>query len=355
MIYLNQADIPLDTWKRYGNTPIDDCLLSGEIASNHINTEVFEQKLSQYLGVDRTVAVNSGTAALHLALLAHNIGRGDRVVLPVTTFVGTVNAVMYTGATPVFADVDPETWLITPETMPELTQTVKAIIPVHLYGSVCNIHGIKRFKKIIIEDCAEALGAQHEDAKVGTMGDVSCFSFNGNKIITTGGGGLIRASSNTDWYIKTSRQSDIDEWLYDGVGYNYRMPALNAALGLIQIDNLDKYVAQKQRINAIYREELPEIKFQGATPDCIPSWWYTAGIFPDGINIPEFQAKLQGKGIPTRRVFRPLTHSKPFAVKKKFSVAEMLWKRGLCLPSSVKNSSNDVYKICETIKEEIGR
>ena len=300
-----------------------------------IDVQNFEIAIGGYLGVDKCVATNSGTSALHLALLACGIGRGDKVVVPATTFIATANAVSYTGAKVILQDVHRKTWCLNGE-----IKKCNAVILVALYGNSSLNIDIKQ-PAYCVYDSAENLN------RVGTNDNqiFVCYSFNGNKTITTGGGGLITALGGAR--LDTIR-SMINPGSYDGVGYNYGMTALSARLGLEQIKLLDSHNEKKRRFNKIYRENLKHrLTFQDVTG----TPWMTAALFPAGTDIPKLQSSLQTMGIPTRRVFEPLNRFKPYRDGKTYPVAEDIWQRGLCLPSSVRNSEGDIHEICQKIKK----
>jgi perosamine synthetase len=303
----------------------------------------FERKMADFLGVNDCVAVNSGTSALFLSLLACGIGPEDEVVVPATTFVATANAVLMTGAKVVLCDVDKDSWLLDWASNIELVYhpVLEAIVPVSLYGNTFN-EDVSFFRVNVIVDNSEALGNPRVN------GDYFCYSFNGNKTITTGGGGLI-IGANLD-----KIREIINPGSYDGLGYNLGMPALNARLGIEQLKNADRYIAKKNRFNEIYRSELDGfVTLQESSHNADSSWWMTACLFPEHINIDELRGKLLYDGIPTRRIFRPLNHYAHLKDAKTYPVAEYLYEHGLCLPSSVRNSEDDIYIICEIIKKYI--
>ena len=294
-----------------------------------IDVQRFELAMGRYLGVDQCVAVNSGTSALFLALKACGIGKGDKVLVPTTTFIATANAVSHAGAKVVLTDVHPETWC-----MFSNYEKVEVVMPVLLYGNSKMTLNMRN-DTVVILDAAESSYSKYECA------DYVCFSFNGNKNITTGGGGLVYGD-NLDLIRKM-----IDPGHYNGVGYNYGMTALSARLGLEQLPLLKEHLKKKKRFNYIYRKNLKHrLQFQDVTG----TPWMTAVLFPAGTDIPNLQVILQAKGIPTRRVFPPLNHYKPYRDGKVHPVAEDIWGRGLCLPSSVRNSEEDIYRVCQTIK-----
>jgi len=353
MIHLDSANI----------TDLEIECVTGALRMCGISTssplvDEFEKAMKDYLGVSDCIATNSGTSALHLALIACGIGPEDEVIIPALTFKATENAVRYTGAMPVVVDVDPEMWNLD---FDEIDQAInawtKAIIPVDLYGNPHDDHiggrsyhwldkNMKLMKQTLplVIDASESLGAQSMGVLIGhahvpSNYPFTCFSFNGNKIMTTGGGGLL-IGENLD-----SIREKIHPGDYEGMGYNYRMTGLSAALGLAQLERLEGFLVKKLMFNAIYREELRGlVRFQKATPDSEPSWWLTACLFPEEIDIPDLQTKMKGKGIPTRRIFKPLAD---------LPNARYIYDHGLCLPGSTLNTGDDILEACKTIKELI--
>jgi perosamine synthetase len=210
----------------------------------------FEEKFAQYVGSKRAVSTQSGTAALHMALYQLGIGEGDEVIVPSLTFIATINPVLFVGAKPVIVDVDPITWNIDPQEIKKaITKKTKAIIPVHLYGSVCNIDEIieiaRENKLLVIEDATESLGATYKGRQTGTFGDFGCFSFNGNKLITTGGGGMIvsnnqKQAEHVKFLVNQARNTS-KGYYHPEVGFNYRMTNIEASLGLAQLEKIDKF------------------------------------------------------------------------------------------------------------------
>jgi len=305
----------------------------------------FEIAMARYLGVSGCIATNSCTAAMHLALMECGVGSGHELIIPALTFVATRNVIEYVGAKPIISDVDLETWCITDKTIPRKGKIPKGIISVDLFGNPVGIN--KEFIKLafsnlfgnqffLISDSAESLGTKDPyDESV----DYLCYSFNGNKTMTTGGGGLLIGENLN--YIREK----INPGHYNGIGYNYRMTGLSAALGLAQLKRLPEFLKKKRRFNEIYRNELDElVTFQKATPDSNPSWWFTACLFPEHIHIAELQNKLLEHHIPTRRIFKPLAD---------LPNANYIYKHGLCLPSSTLNTEEDIYQICKVIKQLI--
>ena len=315
------------------NIYLDECSLDYIPSTNGIDVQNFEIAIGKYLGVDKCVATNSGTSALFLALKACGVGKGDKVLVPATTFIATANAVSYTGARVVFTDVGEDTWCMHKVLV---GKKIKAVVPVTLYGNY-NMTMEGAVDKFYIIDAAENIDQLKQ---VGPF-NAYCYSFNGNKYITTGGGGLI-VGDNLD----EIRQM-INPGTYNGIGYNYGMTALSARLGLEQLKLLDSHKEKKTKFNQIYRENLKHrLTFQQVTG----TPWMTAALWPKGTDIVDTQQRLREMGIPTRRVFEPLNHFKPYMDGKTYPVAEDIWRRGLCLPSSVRNSEEDIYEVCQKIK-----
>ncbi|OPY77519.1 MAG: putative pyridoxal phosphate-dependent aminotransferase EpsN [Syntrophorhabdus sp. PtaU1.Bin058] len=324
----------------------------------------FEEKFAGYLNIRKAVSTQSGTAALHMALYEMGIGDGDEVIVPALTFVATVTPVIYVNARPVFADVERDTWNIDPKEIERcLSSRTKAIIPVHLYGNPCNMDAImkiaEKYKLLVIEDATESLGAVYGGRYTGTIGDLGCFSFNGNKTITTGGGGMVVGDDeNRLDHIKFLVNQARDEsrgYYHPEIGFNYRMTNIEAALGLAQMERLGIFSEKKRRFSEIYREELDntlDVSFQGQYGGAASSWWLTCVTFSEKTDLPSLQKALREKGVPTRRVFMPVTEFPPFANDDHvFTNSREIYERGLCLPSSTLNSEDDVYYVCKTLKE----
>ena len=306
----------------------------------------FEMAMADYLGVKEVLATNSGTSALHLALIGCGVSPGDKVALPVLTFAATASVIKYMGANPIFSDVDLDTWCILPQSFLEHFNAFKDkfIMPVDLYGNLVDLMKLECSKLIL--DSAESLGARGKN-----WANYTCYSFNGNKIMTTGAGGLL-IGYNLDWLRELSTQAKLPGGCHFAVGYNYRMAGINAALGLSQLRKLPYFLERKRTINQIYKRELSSyLRFQLATPGTNPSWWMTAALWPFGTDINSTQKLLFGKGIPTRRIFRPLNQSEPFKDGRSYPVAEDIYNRGLCLPSSTLMTNEDVYEVCKILKE----
>ena len=335
MIYLDEPNI--SRWEY-----LKAAMMVNDPSTRGVLTEKFESAMADFLGVRFAIATNSGTSALHLALLVSGVIPENTVFLPALTFVATANAVSYCGARVGLLDVDRKTWVLTEDTI----QKGGKNLAVNSYGNPPRV-------STMVEDAAEGLGAVNRNQEP----FIKTYSFNGNKTLTTGGGGLVVTNNKrTALRIKDlSTQARLMNGTHHSVGFNYRMPGLNAALGLVQIKHLPGMVDKQRYFNSIYRAELSGImEFQEATPGTDPSWWFTAGLFPEGTDIPRLQVELSKKGVRTRRVFRPLSDSVPYMDDpEKFPNAYTIYRRGLCLPRSLRNSVADIYRVCEIIRRTV--
>jgi len=275
---------------------------------------------------------------------------------------------MYVGATPVFIDVDSQTWNIAiKEIEKNITKKTKAILPVHLYGNPCSMDEVmkiaKKYNLFVIEDATESLGAQYKGIHTGTFGDMGCFSFNGNKIITTGGGGMLVGNNEQHLrhirFLVNQARDETRGYYHPEIGFNYRMTNIEAALGLAQLERLEKFVEKKLMFNQMYREELGSCKnihFQEEYSEGQSSFWLSCVVIDGDRNIEEIQAALHERGIPVRRIFMPIVGFPPYKKyqKKEYSNAQHIYERGLCLPSSVLNSETDIQYVCKILKEMLG-
>jgi len=325
----------------------------------------FEKKFAKYIGAAKAISTQSGTAALHMSLYELGIKEGDEVIVPSLTFIATVNIVLYVRAKPVIVDVDPTTWNVDPQEIRKaITKKTKAIIPVHLYGNVCNIDEIieiaQENKLFVVEDATESLGAIYKNKQTGTFGDFGCFSFNGNKLITTGGGGMIVTNNQNNaehikFLINQARNAN-KGYFHPELGFNYRMTNIEASLGLSQLERIDKLLEKKRKSRKIYQEVLnglSYIKFQGESDNSYGSWWLTCiKIDKENINIDNLKLRLKEKGIPSRRIFMPIggmPYLKEFS--KSCPNAYQIYKKGLCLPSSTINEEEDIRKAAINLKK----
>ena len=359
-IYLDAPSVG-QSEKKYINNAIDN----GYVSTMGPFVPEFENRLAEYLGVKSAVSTQSGTAAIHMALYELGIGEGDEVIVPALTFVATINPIVYVGAKPVFVDVDISTWNICPDAIKNsITENTKAMLPVHLYGNPCAMDEImeiaNKFNLYIIEDATESLGSKYKGNYTGTFGDMGCFSFNGNKIITTGGGGLIVGNNIQRLehlkFLINQAKDETREYYHPEIGFNYRMTNIEAALGLAQIEKLENILEKKKVFNDIYKKELEginSIRFQEEYKGSECSFWFSCILVEENINLPGLQKELKERKIPTRRIFMPATEMPPFqhCSQDKVKNSHRIYNRGLCLPSSILNSAEDIYYVCKTIKK----
>jgi perosamine synthetase len=344
-----------------------DCIERNWISSKGDYVKKFEEGFSRYCGVKYGVATTSGTTALHLAMEALGVKHGDEVIMPSFTMAATAFAVLYTGAKPVFVDSEIRTWNIDVEKIEEkITKNTKAIMVVHTYGHPAEMDAIRDIAEdnelYVVEDAAEAHGAEYKGRKAGSLGDVACFSFYANKIITTGEGGMI-VTDNEEIAEKARMLGDMAfvkerRFLHPKVGFNYRLTNLQAALGLAQLECIEELVAIR-RINArLYNSLLKDVEGITLPPELSHVknvyWMYSILVEPEfGISRDELMKKLERKGIETRTFFIPM-HMQPFFPKNKeeYPVAVALSEKGLNLPSGATLSKEDISYVAEVIRNE---
>jgi perosamine synthetase len=323
---------------------VTDALKSGWISSRGSYVDRFEAEFSGFIGKP-ALTCTSGTAALHLALLACNLEPGDEVIVPDLTFAATAAAVVQVGAKPVLVDVD-EDWLLSPAAVNRaMTKRTRAIIPVHLYGMACDMPGLNMFRHwrglYVIEDCAESLGERYQGKRgephLGTFGDFACFSFYANKAMTTGEGGMV-VGRDLD-RVKLFRDGGFrrdGEYFHEVAGLNYRMTNLTAALGCAQLERFDQMYARRKQIVEMYRSRL---NGRG-------TWFFVIDV-----DDPKAAgAKLKERGIETRPVFIPLHTMPPFRQSGEFPNATKAYERGLCLPTGPHLSDSQVEFIIEEVE-----
>ncbi|MGL6106530.1 GNAT family N-acetyltransferase [Romboutsia sp.] len=347
------------------------------IAPLGINVNEFEVEICKYVGVKSATALVSGTSALHMALKCLEVERGDTVFCSSLTFSATANPIIYEGAEPVFIDSEYESWNMCPLALQkafDYAQTInkipKAVIVVNLYGQSANYDEIKKicdkYKVPIIEDAAESLGAIYKGMQTGTMGDIGIYSFNGNKIITTSGGGML--VSNNDKFTKKSlfwaTQSREEQRHYEHkeLGYNYRMSNIVAGIGRGQIKVLDERIEQKKKIFNTYKkafEEIEDIEMMNICDFGSPNYWLSVATINEKSKVKPLDIieKLEKENIESRNVWKPM-HLQPFFKKYKFfsstdgkSISEDLFDRGICLPSDTKMTDEEIDRVIDIIKE----
>ncbi|MDP1693270.1 MAG: DegT/DnrJ/EryC1/StrS aminotransferase family protein [Burkholderiaceae bacterium] len=327
--------------KRY----VNECLDTAWISSRGRFVGEFEARFAERIGSAHAASVCNGTVALHLALLALGIGPGDEVIVPTLTYIASVNAIAYTGAKPVFVDSDRATWQMDVQDVERhITPATRAIMAVHLYGQACDLPALRALADqqhlFLVEDCAEAFGTLHGARHAGTFGDISTFSFFGNKTITTGEGGMVVTDDKTlaerARHYKGQGLAAHREYWHDVIGYNYRMTNIEAAIGLAQIERADYFLAQKQRVAARYADacqDLP-LEFHAEQAGTRHSHWMISALVPRPEQREPLRATLAAAGIETRPLFYPV-HTMPMYAGqfRRHPVAEDLAWRGINLPS----------------------
>jgi len=336
---------------------LTDAFLSTWISSTGEYINKFENTFSAYSDCKYGIAVSNGTAALHLALVTLGIREGDEVIIPDLTFAATINAVIYTNATPVIVDVEESSWCIDPKEIEKaITPKTKAIIPVHLYGQSCDMDAIMKIAKKnnlkIIEDCAEAHGAMCNEQKVGSFGDIGCFSFYGNKVITTGEGGMCTTNNHDlDEKMRVLRDhgmSKTKRYWHDVVGYNYRMTNIQAAIGLAQLERIEDIHNNRQKYENNYKDILGDdnFTFQNNLPNRDRITWLVSVLLDKNLDKKVYLEKLKDNGIDARPFFFPLSDMdiyKSFC-KVDTPVSHMLSKIGFNLPTYESLKSLDEIK-----------
>jgi dTDP-4-amino-4,6-dideoxygalactose transaminase len=366
-IYLSPPDVGAEE-----RAMLLDAFDSNWIAPLGPHVDAFEAEIAAFVGAGHAVALSSGTAALHLMLLLHGIGPGDEVIVPSFTFISTAATVQYVGARPVFVDCSPTTWNIDPELVTdELARRAKtgtvpsALVAVDLYGqcadfepliATCERHGVT-----LLEDAAEALGASYGDRSAGTFGTAGAFSFNGNKIITTSGGGMLITDSEDmaerARHLATQAREPFPYYQHESIGFNYRMSNLLAAVGRAQLRGLPERIDRRRHVNGRYRTALanvPGIVFMPQANYGVPNYWLTC-ILVDaaqfGADRETLRLALEAIDVESRPVWKPL-HLQPVFADMPVVGGEAcsgIFDRGLCLPSGSNLANDDIDRIVETI------
>lgn len=377
--------VPLCIPELRGNewTYIKECLDTGWVSSVGKFVDRFESELAAYVGTRHAVATVNGTAAIHIALLVAGIEPGDEVLVPSLTFIAPVNAIRYAGGWPVFIDSDPHTWQMDPVQVADfLTQAcearadglwnrhtgrrVKALMPVHILGHPVDLEPLlglaRRYDLRVIEDATESLGARYHGQMTGAIGDIGCFSFNGNKIITTGGGGMI-VTDRPEWaekarYLTTQAKDDRLEFIHNQIGYNYRLTNVQAAMGVAQLENLDAYIAAKLRIADAYDAAFQNVPGLTLMPEALWAesikWMYTILVDESayGMDSRALLRRLQEARIETRPLWQPVhlspAHREAYAMP--CPVAERLKRQAISLPCSVGLTAAQQQQVIDVVR-----
>lgn len=363
MIPLCIPEIRGNEWKY-----VKECIDTNWVSSVGSYVTLFEERFSQYVQSKKAVVTMNGTAAIQLALIALGIGEGDEVIVPSMTFISPVNAIKYVGAVPVFCDVRRDTFVMDEEKIEDLiTEKTKAILPVHIYGHPVDMDKVmeiaKKYNLYVIEDATEALGSQYKGKMAGTIGHIGCFSFNGNKLITTGAGGMLVTNDEKlgerAKFLSTQTKVVLENkaFYHPEIGYNFRMPNLLAAFGVAQLEQVEEYLKVKLENAAYYNEKLKDIK--GVTLPVEMSWakncfWLYSILIEDDypISRDELIKKLGENKIESRTFFMPVHDMPPYKECKAgdMKVTEEIAARGINLPSSASLTKEQIDIICEVIK-----
>ncbi len=383
----SEAFIPLCVPEIRGNEwkYVKECLDTNWVSYAGEFVDRFERVVADYGGCKYGVATVNGTAALHVALLVVGVEADDEVLVPALTFIAPANAVRYVGAWPVFIDAEPEYWQMDPEKVTDFLEKecrwangelrnktsgrrVKAVLPVHILGHPCDMDAIleaaRKFELVVIEDATESLGARYKGRPVGHLGDIACFSFNGNKIITTGGGGMI-VTDNPAWaskskYLTTQAKDDSVEYVHKEIGYNYRLTNIQAAMGCAQMELLDDFLAAKRRVAKLYTEALHSTA--GITPMREASWarstfWLFTVLVEEAEYDEDSRAlmrRLGQNGIQSRPLWQPLHRSPVYEAMEacQDGIADKLNRCALSLPSSVGLTETEIRTVIQAIQRK---
>lgn len=341
-----------------------DAVRSGWISSLGKYVTQFESMFADFCGVAHAVSVSNGTTALHLALHALGIGPGDEVIVPALTFVASANAVTYTGARPIFADVDPQTWCIDPADVERvISPRTRAIIPVHLYGHPAAMEAINKLADLygltVIEDAAEAHGAAIGGRRTGGWGRIAAFSFYANKTITTGEGGML-TTDDADLAARCRLLRDHAmppqrRYWHDEVGFNYRMTNLQAAVGAAQMERIEEFIERKRRIARWYCEglsDLPGITLPVEAPGCTNIYWMVSILVepPFPLDRDRLIPALREWGIDSRPFFHPMDTLPPYCTGDPRPISLALSRCGLNLPSSPILTESQVAYVCSVLR-----
>ncbi len=349
-------------------TYIDEVFRSNYIAPLGAYVDGFEESIKSYTGTKNALALSSATAGLHLALRVLGVGADDYVLASSFTFIGSINAIVYQGAKPIFVDSD-DSWNISPELLKQAIKSApkkpKAIIITHLYGQLCKLDEIITICKdagiYLIEDAAESLGGSYKSKQSGTFGDMGVYSFNGNKILSTSGGGML-VSDNEEWiekarFLSTQAKEPYLHYEHIEYGYNYRMSNVLAAIGVAQMEVLHDRVERKHQIFSIYQERLSDIKglrFMPEIEDSRGNRWLTT-LTLDESNPMEIIKHLEASNIESRPLWKPM-HLQPL-FKNNLVVSDgtsqKMFEHGICLPSGTSMDDNTVHKVCDIFIDAI--
>jgi len=381
-----QGFIPLCVPEIGGNEwkYIKECLDTNWVSSAGPFVDRFEQELAAYVGSTYAVATVNGTAALHVALLTAGVQPDDEVLVSTLTFVAPANAIRYVGAWPVFMDAETDYWQMDPQKVVDFLEQecrwtngglhnkitgrrIKAILPVHILGHPVDMDPIlevaRKYNLCVIEDATESLGAKYKGRTIGRLGDIACFSFNGNKIITTGGGGMI-VTDNEAWarrakYLTTQAKDDPVEYIHNEIGYNYRLPNIQAAMGCAQLERLEEHIAAKRRVSTSYTSILQQtngLTLMREAPWATGIFWMYTVLVDDkitGVKSRVLLRALRDNGIQTRPLWRPLHMLPIYQRAQAYNVihAPTLYWQSLSLPCSTSITEVEIARVAGFVKK----
>jgi len=364
MIPLCIPEIRGNEWKY-----VKECIDTNWVSSVGSYVNLFEERFNEYVGSKSAIVTMNGTAALQLALVTLGIGEEDEVIVPSLTFISPINTIKYVGAEPVFVDVCRDTFVMDAEKIEELiTPKTKAIMPVHIYGHPADMDRImeiaQKYNLFVIEDATEALGSKYKGKMAGTIGHIGCYSFNGNKLITTGAGGMFVTNNleygNRAKFLSTQTKvvTDNKAFYHPEVGYNFRMPNLLAAFGVAQLEKVEEYLKVKKESAAYYNELLSGVRGitvsieKNDVENCF--WLYSILVEKEyGISRDSLLQKLNEEKIEARPFFMPIHDMPPYkdCAHGELSVTKELYEKGINLPSSVSLTHEEINKVCKVIIE----
>ncbi len=343
---------------------VTECIETNWISSQGRFISIFEKQFAEHCGTAHAIAVSNGTVALHLALVALGIGPDDEVIVPDLTFAASAAVVLHAGGKPVLVDVDRESWCLDPGCVEQaITPRTKAIMPVHLYGRPCDMERLQQIAEahelIIVEDCAEALGAQVRGAQVGSFGRTACFSFFGNKIVTTGEGGMCVTSDPALYekmlVLRDHGMSKTRRYWHECAGFNYRMTNLQAAIGVAQMECLDSILTYRDHIAEMYHEGLADTDLVLPHPGSgmREVVWLVSGMLEESVDKDQLMSRAKEKGVDIRPFFYPLSDMPPYegCCPRPTPVSHELSGRGISLPTSIAFSDDDYARIIDTVRE----
>ena len=346
---------------------VSECVITNWISSQGRFVSEFERLFAEFCAVKHAVALSNGTVALHLALVLAGVRPGDEVIVPTLSFAATANVVLHAGGTPVFVDSEPTSWNLDPEKVAEkITSKTKAIIPVHLYGHPADMDPLmdlaRRHRLMVIEDAAEAHGATYKGSRVGSIGDIGCFSFFANKIVTTGEGGMLTTDddgiADRARLLRAHGMSRSRKYWHEVVGYNYRLTNLQAAVGVAQMEQVDSFLKERKEIAEQYSACLSpdeRIELQKEAPWAQRVNWLYTVLLREDIDRDAVIKKLEERGIDARPVFYPIHSMPPYAASGAFPVANSISKRGITLPTWIHIGEAQIRRICEALLDVLPR